>query len=148
MMADKSENQERPLPGHGGPHGHHGHRRNPWHMRFSEEEMRVWKECKRDGTMYRALPLAAVLGMFTYAAVGRGYLKPNVRFGAAPKVVLAMLVGYGVGKLSYHRTCMRRMMELPDSRYAQLLKTREGNHGPWPALSAYGSHDDYAFRQV
>ncbi|CAB3229262.1 unnamed protein product [Arctia plantaginis] len=106
------------------------HKRGPWHHRFTEDEIRVFKECKRESLLYRALPLAAIFGAITYAAVAKGYLTPNKRFGAIPKMTLAAILGYGIGKISYRKTCMKKMMALPNSNIGQFLKNRRENCGP------------------
>ncbi len=54
--------------------------------RLFSEENRVLRECNRESFWYRSLPLGAVLASFTHVAIARGILRPNPRFGSAPKV--------------------------------------------------------------
>lgn len=53
-----------------------------------------------------------------------GYLKPNPRFGAVPKVIGAVIVGYLMGKVSYQGKCAEKLMALPDSKVGALLRNR------------------------
>lgn len=53
-----------------------------------------------------------------------GHLKPNARFGAVPKVTLAVVAGYFIGKLSYQQACAEKLMALPGSYIGQLLRER------------------------
>lgn len=92
---------------------------------FSEEEYRVWKECKRDSFWYRSLPAGAAVGAAAYYAVRSGYLKPNAKFGALPKVALGFLIGYAAGKISYRGACAEKLMALPDSKLAEAMRQRQ-----------------------
>lgn len=58
-------------------------------------------------------------------AVFLGYLRPNVRYGATPKVVVSVIIGYFLGKLSYQRKCAEKFMQLPDSKLGQVLRQRK-----------------------
>ncbi|KAA5621326.1 hypothetical protein F3G63_36060, partial [Pseudomonas aeruginosa] len=51
-----------------------------------------------------------------------GHLKPNPRFGPFPKVTLAVVVGYFLGKLSYQQACAEKLMALPGSYIGQILR--------------------------
>lgn len=53
-----------------------------------------------------------------------GYLKANPRFGAFPKVTVAIVTGYFLGKLSYQQACADKLMALPGSYIGQLLRDR------------------------
>ncbi|XP_053623662.1 OCIA domain-containing protein 1-like [Plodia interpunctella] len=92
--------------------------------RFSAEEMRVLGECNRESFFQRSLPLGTFLGLGAYAAVQAGHLRPNPRFGAFPKITLAVVVGYFLGKLSYQQACAEKLMNLPGSYIGQLLRDR------------------------
>ncbi|KOB73044.1 OCIA domain containing protein 2, partial [Operophtera brumata] len=92
--------------------------------KFSPDEMRVLQECNRESFFSRSLPFGTALGLTAGAAVKQGYLKPNSRFGALPKVTLAVIVGYFLGKLSYQQACADKLMALPGSYIGQLLRDR------------------------
>ncbi|XP_013189267.1 OCIA domain-containing protein 1 [Amyelois transitella] len=97
---------------------------NPGQYRFSAEELRVLAECNRESFFQRSLPLGTFLGLGTYAAVQAGHLRPNPRFGPFPKITLAVIVGYFLGKLSYQQACAEKLMNLPGSYIGQLLRDR------------------------
>ncbi|XP_072931460.1 OCIA domain-containing protein 1 isoform X2 [Epargyreus clarus] len=96
----------------------------PGSYKFTEEEIRTLNECNTESFFQRSLPLGTMLGLGTYAAVQRGTLKPNPRFGPYPKVTLAVVVGYFLGKLSYQRACAEKLMALPNSYIGQLLREK------------------------
>ncbi|CAB3258830.1 unnamed protein product [Arctia plantaginis] len=111
----------------------------PSQYRFSPDEMRVLGECNRESFMQRSLPFATFLGLGAYVAVQKGHLKPNARFGAVPKVTLAVMAGYFVGKLSYQQACAEKLMALPGSYIGQLLRERrDGKVGGSPAKQRQG----------
>jgi len=64
---------------------------------------------------------------FLYGIVG--YLKGSARFGPAPKMFAAATLGYFVGKFSYQQTCMEKIMALPNSPLAEMIKARRGKIG-------------------
>lgn len=115
-------------PNYGAPSGppRHGPQQPPsTQYRFSNEELRVLRQCNRDSFYQRSIPLASILGIGTYYGVQSGYLKPHSRWGAAPKVTLAAIVGYFLGKVSYQSKCAEMMMRLPNSRLGEALRQRK-----------------------
>jgi hypothetical protein len=65
-----------------------------------------------------------------------GYLGAGARFGATPKVFLAAVAGYFLGKLSYQKTCAEKMMALPNSPLGEMLRRRrQQSGGLGPSLS-------------
>ncbi|KAJ8919943.1 hypothetical protein NQ315_006472 [Exocentrus adspersus] len=139
----------RPFPG---PHA----RQQKPQYKFSPDEMRVLKECNRESFYQRCLPLGVLLGGGVFYGVKTGFLKPNPRFGAAPKVVAAVVVGYFAGKFSYQSKCAEKLMQLPNSQIGEVLRQRRrGNlqesldtgFGPGMSLapfSGYSSADTYS----
>ncbi|RVE51471.1 hypothetical protein evm_003872 [Chilo suppressalis] len=97
---------------------------NPAQYKFSQDELRVLSECNRESFYQRSMPLGTLFGFGAYAAVQSGRLKPNPRFGPYPKVTLAVIVGYFLGKVSYQRACAEKLMALPGSYIGQLLRDR------------------------
>lgn len=87
--------------------------------------MRVLRECNRISFYQRSLPLAGILGSLTYYGVKAGNLSGNPRFGAAPKVCVAIAVGYFVGKVSFQSKCAEMLMELPNSKLAEVLRQKK-----------------------
>ncbi|XP_063056259.1 OCIA domain-containing protein 2 [Engraulis encrasicolus] len=81
----------------------HIHRDDVW---------RIWRECKSESFWYRALPLS-VAGMgATGALIYNGTLSASKRFGYFPKLALAGILGFAVGKASYASTCREKFSKL------------------------------------
>lgn len=70
------------------------------------------------------MPLSALLGIGTYYGVHTGYLKKNPSLGASPKVFVAIVVGYFIGKFSYQNKCAEKLMQLPNSQIGEMLRQR------------------------
>ncbi|XP_050501428.1 OCIA domain-containing protein 1 [Diabrotica virgifera virgifera] len=95
---------------------------------FTPEELRVLKECNRESFYNRCLPISAFLAGSTYYGVKAGFLRGNPRFGATPKVFVAVAVGYFLGKFSYQSKCAEKLMQLPNSQIGEMLRQkRRGN---------------------
>lgn len=97
-------------------------RREPY--RFSPDELRVLKECNKESFYQRCLPISAILGFSTYYGVKSGFLRPSPRFGATPKVIVSVIVGYFIGKFSYQSKCAEKLMQLPNSKVGEMLRQR------------------------
>ncbi|XP_055606726.1 OCIA domain-containing protein 1 [Uranotaenia lowii] len=97
---------------------------NVMNYQFSPEELKVLQECNREAFFQRSLPLGTAAGLGVWYAVKQGHLKGNVRFGAAPKVILGVTLGYFLGKVSYQTKCAEKLMRLPNSRLAEMLRQR------------------------
>ncbi|KAF7690113.1 OCIA domain-containing protein 2 [Silurus meridionalis] len=69
------------------------------------EVTQIWKECQEESFWYRALPLSLGSMAITGGLIYNGVWKRSKRFGPFPKLALAGLVGYLVGKASYMGTC-------------------------------------------
>lgn len=116
--------------------------------RFSPEELRVLQQCNRESFYRRSLPLGTIFGVGTYYSVQSGYLKPNIKFGAAPKVITAVILGYFIGKFSYQRICAEKLMALPNSQLGAMLRNRKNKGGfqesislDIPSFSSLPTHD-------
>ncbi|XP_050360454.1 OCIA domain-containing protein 1 isoform X1 [Nymphalis io] len=92
---------------------------------FTQEEIKALEECDKESFYQRCLPFSTFFAAITYAGVKNGTLKPNPRFGAIPKVTLAVIVGYFLGKLSYQRACAEKLMAIPNSYIGQLLREKK-----------------------
>lgn len=55
-----------------------------------------------------------------------GYLKPSVKWGPWPKVIVGGIIGYLVGKYSYQTVCAEKLMKIPDSQIGRVLRERRG----------------------
>ncbi|XP_050994221.1 OCIA domain-containing protein 2 isoform X2 [Labeo rohita] len=78
--------------------------------RFPREDIKaIWKECQNESFWYRALPLSAGSMAVTGSLIYSGVWKKSKRFGYFPKLILAGILGYAVGKASYIGTCTERL---------------------------------------
>lgn len=98
--------------------------RNALNFQFSPEELKVLQECNREAFFQRSMPLGTVFGLGTYYAIQRGFLKASARFGAGPKVFVGITLGYFMGKLSYQNKCAEKIMRIPNSRLADMIRQR------------------------
>uniref|UniRef100_A0A182QAM0 OCIA domain-containing protein n=1 Tax=Anopheles farauti TaxID=69004 RepID=A0A182QAM0_9DIPT len=98
--------------------------RNALNYQFSPEELRVLRECNRESFFQRSLPLGTVMGFGAWYAVHNKYLKGSVRFGPAPKILVGVTLGYFIGKISYQSKCAEKILQLPNSRLADLMRQR------------------------
>uniref|UniRef100_A0A3B3CAU8 OCIA domain-containing protein 1 n=1 Tax=Oryzias melastigma TaxID=30732 RepID=A0A3B3CAU8_ORYME len=73
---------------------------------------KVWKECQEESFWYRALPLSLGSMAVTGGLIYNGVWKSSKRFGPFPKLAVAGLLGFAVGKASYFRTCQNKFQEL------------------------------------
>ncbi|KAL3285186.1 hypothetical protein HHI36_019305 [Cryptolaemus montrouzieri] len=125
-------------------------------FKFTQEEIRVIKDCNRESFFKRCIPIGGILGFGTYYGVKAGYFKPSPKLGAAPKVIVAVIVGYFVGKFSYQQKCAERLMQLPNSQLGEILRQRrrgnlqeslDSNFGSGLSLAPFGnisSSDTYS----
>ncbi|XP_012296490.1 OCIA domain-containing protein 2 isoform X1 [Aotus nancymaae] len=72
------------------------------------EISKIMRECQEESFWKRALPFSLVSMLVTQGLVYQGYLAANPRFGSLPKVALAGLLGFGLGKVSYIGACQSK----------------------------------------
>ncbi|XP_013882995.1 OCIA domain-containing protein 2 [Austrofundulus limnaeus] len=77
-----------------------------------EDVRKVWKECQEESFWYRALPLSLGSMAVTGGLIYKGIWKSSPRFGPFPKLAVAGLLGFAVGKASYVGTCRSKFHEL------------------------------------
>uniref|UniRef100_A0A8C6U7A1 OCIA domain containing 2 n=1 Tax=Neogobius melanostomus TaxID=47308 RepID=A0A8C6U7A1_9GOBI len=82
------------------------------HHVHSEDVGKVWKECQEESFWYRALPISLGSMAVTGGLIYNGVWKPSPRFGPFPKVIVAGILGYAIGKVSYMGTCRGKFQEL------------------------------------
>ncbi|KAM9763045.1 OCIA domain-containing protein 2 [Menidia menidia] len=88
-----------------------------------EDVRKVWKECQEESFWYRALPLSVGSMAVTGGLIYNGVWKSSQRLGPFPKLAVAGILGFAVGKASYVRTCRSKFQE---------LGIKEGpGFGPW-----------------
>jgi len=94
---------------------------------LGDAEMSVLRECQSESFWYRSLPLSGLLAAGTHFAVQQGIMRPNPNYGARPKVILGVIVGYFVGKFSYADACADKfLVQAPDSDIAEAVRQRRG----------------------
>ncbi|KAL7888019.1 hypothetical protein AOLI_G00029930 [Acnodon oligacanthus] len=77
-----------------------------------EDVRRAWKECQEESFWYRALPLSLGSMAVTGGLIYNGVWKQSKRFGPFPKLALAGILGYAIGKASYIGTCREKFQKL------------------------------------
>ncbi|KAM5194210.1 OCIA domain-containing protein 2 [Mantella aurantiaca] len=85
-----------------------GPKKCPFTPAQRQEIKKVIKECKEESFWYRALPLSLGSMLATQGLVYTGYLSANKRFGSLPKLALAGVLGFAVGKISYIGACQKK----------------------------------------
>ncbi|XP_006141511.1 OCIA domain-containing protein 2 [Tupaia chinensis] len=78
------------------------------------EIAKIIRECQEESFWKRALPFSLVSMLVTQGLVHQGYLAANPRFGSLPKVALAGILGFGLGKASYIRVCQSKFHAFED----------------------------------
>ncbi|XP_050315860.1 OCIA domain-containing protein 1 [Anthonomus grandis grandis] len=106
-----------PFPGPNAP-------RRPEPYRFSSDEIRVLRECQRESFYNRSLPLATIFTGLTYFGMRQGAVAKASPMGVFTRLSFAALMGYYIGKFSYHRICAEKFMALPNSKIGRMLKSR------------------------
>uniref|UniRef100_A0A670IN48 OCIA domain containing 2 n=1 Tax=Podarcis muralis TaxID=64176 RepID=A0A670IN48_PODMU len=74
----------------------------------SDEFVEIRRQCKEESFWYRALPLSLGSMLITQGLLANGVLKPSPKFGSLPKLAIAGALGYGIGTMSYIRTCQKK----------------------------------------
>ncbi|KAI4878258.1 hypothetical protein NFI96_011769 [Prochilodus magdalenae] len=77
-----------------------------------EDVKKVWKECQEESFWYRALPLSLGSMAVTGGLIYNGVWKQSKRFGPFPKLIVAGILGYAIGKVSYMGTCNEKFQKL------------------------------------
>ncbi|XP_063192800.1 OCIA domain-containing protein 2 [Chroicocephalus ridibundus] len=78
----------------------------------AEEIARIRKECKKESFWYRALPLSLGSMLVTQGLVSKGIFSASPRFGALPKMAIAGVLGFAIGKMSYVGECQKKFQKI------------------------------------
>ena len=98
---------------------------------LTKEESAVLKECQSEAYWYRSLPLGIALGAAGGYMVKAGILAPHARFGAGPKAMIGIGLGYFIGKGSYVGTCKDKIVEkIPNSNIGRMVRKQRGEIVP------------------
>ncbi|GAB1289728.1 OCIA domain-containing protein 2 [Apodemus speciosus] len=78
------------------------------------EIAKIIRECQEESFWKRDPAFFSISMLVTQGLVHQGYLAANPRFGSLPKVALAGLLGFGLGKASYIRVCQSKFHSFED----------------------------------
>ncbi|XP_014115376.1 PREDICTED: OCIA domain-containing protein 2 [Pseudopodoces humilis] len=76
------------------------------------EIARIRKECKQESFWYRALPLSLGSMLVTQGLITKGIFSASPRFGPYPKMAIAGVLGFAIGKMSYMRECQKKFQKI------------------------------------
>ncbi|KAM6261645.1 OCIA domain-containing protein 2 [Porphyrio hochstetteri] len=76
------------------------------------EIARIRKECRKESFWYRALPLSLGSMLVTQGLVAKGIFSASPRFGALPKMAIAGVLGFAIGKMSYIGECQKKFQKI------------------------------------
>ncbi|XP_025934402.1 OCIA domain-containing protein 2 [Apteryx rowi] len=76
------------------------------------EIARICEECKKESFWYRALPLSLGSMLVTQGLVLKGIFSASPRFGSLPKMTIASILGFAIGKMSYIGECQKKFQKI------------------------------------
>lgn len=76
------------------------------------EVARIIKECKQESFWYRALPLSLGSMLVTQGLISKGIFSASPRFGPFPKMAIAGVLGFAIGKMSYMGECRKKFQKM------------------------------------
>ncbi|XP_041314305.1 OCIA domain-containing protein 2 [Pyrgilauda ruficollis] len=76
------------------------------------EIARIVKECKQESFWYRALPLSLGSMLVTQGLISKGIFSASPRFGPYPKMALAGVLGFAIGRMSYMGECKKKFQKI------------------------------------
>lgn len=89
-------------------------------MNLTPEEVRVLKECSKEGIIRRAIPMGISFGLGGYMLAQSGKLN-HKRFGAKPAVLGFGILGYMIGRYTYMKVCFEKLYQIPDGNLRKML---------------------------
>ncbi|XP_040980407.1 OCIA domain-containing protein 2 [Aquila chrysaetos chrysaetos] len=75
------------------------------HIHSAGEIAKIREECKKESFWYRALPLSLGSMLVTQGLASKGIFSASPRFGALPKMAIAEVLSFAIGKMSYIGEC-------------------------------------------
>ncbi|XP_074011274.1 OCIA domain-containing protein 2 [Numenius arquata] len=78
----------------------------------AEEIAKIRKKCRKESFWYRALPLSLGSMLVTQGLVSKGIFSASPRFGALPKMAIAGVLGFAIGKVSYIGECKKKFQKI------------------------------------
>ncbi|KAM6206419.1 OCIA domain-containing protein 2 [Sarcoramphus papa] len=76
------------------------------------EIARICEERKKENFWYRALPLSLGSILVTQGLVSKGIFSASSRFGALPKMAIAGVLGFAIGKMSCIGECQKKFQKI------------------------------------
>ncbi|XP_037990109.1 OCIA domain-containing protein 2 [Motacilla alba alba] len=76
------------------------------------EIARIIKECKQESFWYRALPLSLGSMLVTQGLISKGIFSASPRFGPYPKMAIAGVLGFAIGRMSYMGECQKKFQKM------------------------------------
>ncbi|XP_062430601.1 OCIA domain-containing protein 2 [Rhea pennata] len=76
------------------------------------EIARIREECKKESFWYRALPLSLGSMLVTQGLISKGIFSASPRFGSLPKITIAGILGFAIGKMSYIGECQKKFEKI------------------------------------
>ncbi|KAI2534287.1 OCIA domain containing 1 [Homo sapiens] len=78
------------------------------------------------------VPLAATSMLITQGLISKGILSSHPKYGSIPKLILACIMGYFAGKLSYVKTCQEKFKKLENSPLGEALRSGQARRSSPP----------------
>ncbi|XP_050193813.1 OCIA domain-containing protein 2 [Myiozetetes cayanensis] len=88
------------------------------------EVARIRKECKQESFWYRALPLSLGSMLVTQGLISKGVFSASPRFGPYPKMAIAGILGFAIGKMSYFGECQKKFEKIGMTPFGPQQKRR------------------------
>ncbi|XP_009481737.2 OCIA domain-containing protein 2 [Pelecanus crispus] len=76
------------------------------------EITRIHAECKKESFWYRVLPLSLGSMLVTQELVSKGIFSARPKFGALPKMAIAGVLSFAIGKMSYIGECQKKFQKI------------------------------------
>ncbi|XP_066041819.1 OCIA domain-containing protein 2 [Chamaea fasciata] len=83
---------------------------------------RIRRECRQESFWYRALPLSLGSMLVTQGLISKGIFSASPRFGPYPKMAIAGILGFAIGKMSYMGECQKKFEKIGIAPFAPQRK--------------------------
>ncbi|XP_064274265.1 OCIA domain-containing protein 2 [Passer domesticus] len=104
------------------------------------EIARIVKECKQESFWYRALPLSLGSMLVTQGLISKGIFSASPRFGPYPKMALAGVLGFAIGRMSYMGECQKKFQKIGIAPFCPKQK-RKCHHTCQECKAKFGSNE-------
>lgn len=97
---------------------------NVWTYAPNRREQAILDKCDRVAFL-RFLPTAVVSGLATLYGVNNGFLRPNPKLGALPKLFASTFFSYVLCQISVSGECTEAIKKLKNSPMADHIREKE-----------------------